>query len=78
MGELELETRGMAGGYAYKRIQFTGDARSHNKSNKHRFSHPCEVAPTMMLGASEGRTAMPRPLIGHANVRTPRGGRWYS
>ena len=49
----------MAGGYHYKRIQVAGDERFHDKPNKNRFSHPCEAAQYMMLGAGEGTAVIP-------------------
>ncbi len=50
--------KGMGGGYAYKRIQVVGDERYHDKPNKNRFSHPCDAAQYMMLGAGEGYTLL--------------------
>ncbi len=50
--------KGMAGGYAYKRIQVVGEERYHDKPVKNRFSHPCEGAQYMMLGAGEGYTLL--------------------
>ena len=49
----------MAGGYYYKRVQVAGDERFHAKPNKNRFSHPCEAAQYMMLGAGEGNSVIP-------------------
>jgi len=49
----------MAGGYHYKRVQVAGDERFHDKANKNRLSHPCEVAQYMMLGAGEGNSVIP-------------------
>ena len=46
--------KGMAGGYHYKRIQVAGDERFHDKPNKNRYSHVCDAAQYMMLGAGEG------------------------
>ena len=57
----DVTRRGMAGGYQYKRLQVTGESRFHDKPNKNRFSHPCEAAQYMMLGAGEGR-AVVRPF----------------
>jgi hypothetical protein len=50
--------KGMAGGYSYKRVQVAGDERFHDKPNKNRFSHPCEAAQYMMLGAGAGETVI--------------------
>ena len=38
-----------------------GDERFHDKPNKNRFSHPCEAAQYMMLGAGEGYTVVTPP-----------------
>ncbi len=51
----------MAGGYAYKRMQVVGEERYHDKPVKNRFSHPCEAAQYMMLGAGEGYTLLSPP-----------------
>ncbi len=55
-----ITRKGMAGGYCYKRVQVAGDERFHDKANKNRFSHPCEAAQYMMLGAGEGNSVIPR------------------
>ena len=51
--------KGMAGGYSYKRVQVAGDERYRDKPDKNRFSHPCDAAQYMMLGAGEGRSVIP-------------------
>ncbi len=55
----KITRKGMAGGYAYKRVQVAGDERYHDKPNKNRYSHPCEAGQYMMLGAGEGRSVIP-------------------
>ena len=55
----KITRKGMAGGYAYKRVQVAGDERYHDKPNKNRFSHPCEAGQYMMLGAGEGQSVIP-------------------
>jgi hypothetical protein len=50
----KVTRKGMAGGYAYKRVQVVGDERFHDKPDKNKFSHPCDAAQYMMLGAGEG------------------------
>lgn len=57
----KVTRKGMAGGYAYKRLQVSGDERYHDKPDKNRFSHVCEAGQYMMLGAGEGRTVIPYP-----------------
>ena len=51
-----ITRKGMAGGYAYKRVQVSGAERYQDKPDKNRFSHPCEAGQYLMLGAGEGRT----------------------
>ncbi len=57
----KITRKGMAGGYHYKRVQVAGDERYRDKPNKNRFSHPCEAAQYMMLGAGEGYTVVSPP-----------------
>lgn len=47
--------KGLMGGYRYKRVQVTGHERYHDKPDKNSFSHVCEAAQYLMLGAGEGR-----------------------
>ena len=47
--------KAMGGGYAYKRIQVSGDERFHDKPDKNQYSHVAEAAQYLMLGAGEGR-----------------------
>jgi hypothetical protein len=53
-----ITRKGMAGGYAYRRLQIAGQERFHDKPDKNRFSHPCEAAQYMMLGAGEGQAVL--------------------
>ena len=55
----KITRKGMAGGYNFKRIQVAGDERFHDKPNKNGFSHPCEAAQYLMLGAGEGKSVIP-------------------
>jgi len=57
----KVTRKGMAGGYHYKRMQIAGEERYHDVPNKNRFSHPCEGAQYMMLGAGEGRAIVAAP-----------------
>jgi len=50
--------KGMAGGFSYKRVQIAGEERFHDKPDKNRYSHPCEAAEYMMLGAGEGKVLL--------------------
>ena len=54
-----ITRKGMAEGYAYKRVQVVGGERYHDKPNKNRYSHPCEAGQYMMLGAGEGQSVVP-------------------
>ncbi|MGE4551771.1 MAG: hypothetical protein AB7D57_01585 [Desulfovibrionaceae bacterium] len=52
--------QGMAGGYRYRRVELAGEERFHDQPDKNRFSHVCEAAQYLMLGAGEG-TRLLRP-----------------
>jgi hypothetical protein len=47
--------KGMAGAWHYRRLQIAGEARFIDQPDKNRFSHVCEAAQYLMLGAGEGR-----------------------
>jgi hypothetical protein len=47
--------KGMAGAWHYRRMQVAGEARFIDTPDKNRFSHVCEAAQYLMLGAGEGR-----------------------
>jgi hypothetical protein len=53
--------KGMAGAYQYKRLQVSGDERYHDVPDKGKFSHVCEAAQYLMIGAGEGRQLVRRP-----------------
>ena len=63
--------KGMAGAYHYKRVQVVGEERYHDKPNKNRYSHPCEAAQYMMLGAGEGETVIPTATTWDQPARQP-------
>lgn len=46
--------KGLAGGYAYRRLQIAGQDRYVDKPIKNRFSHICEAFEYAMIGAGEG------------------------
>lgn len=46
----KLLRRGMAGGYAYARVQVSGEARFRDEPIKNKYSHPCEAAQYLMVG----------------------------
>jgi len=47
--------KGMAGAWHYRRLQVAGEARFIDTPDKNRFSHVCEAAQYLLLGAGEGR-----------------------
>ena len=54
----KVTRKGMAGGYAFKRVQVGGEERYHDAPKKDRYSHPCEALQYAMLGGGAGRTIM--------------------
>ncbi|MBU1247850.1 MAG: hypothetical protein KKB70_04055 [Proteobacteria bacterium] len=46
--------KGMAGAYCYKRVQVLGDERYRDEPDKNRYSHVCDAAQYLMVGAGEG------------------------
>lgn len=59
--------KGMAGAYRYRRVALAGEARYTDAPDKNRFSHVCEAAQYLMLGAGEGRALVRGP----GNRRAP-------
>ncbi len=47
--------KGMAGAWHFRRIQVAGEARFVDTPDKNRFSHVCEAAQYLLVGAGEGR-----------------------
>jgi len=47
--------RGMAGAWRYRRLLVSGQDRYDESPEKNRFSHVCEAAQYLLLGAGEGR-----------------------
>lgn len=52
--------KGLAGRYAYKRVQVAGDERFHDKPDKNMYSHIVEALHYGLLGAGEGSVALGR------------------
>jgi hypothetical protein len=52
--------KGMAGGYNYKRLQVSGEEKFRDVPDKNMYSHVCEAAQYMLLGAGEARTLIRR------------------
>lgn len=46
--------KGLAGGFAYRRIQISGEERYHDKPDKNIYSHPVEACEYGMIGGGEG------------------------
>jgi hypothetical protein len=55
--------KGMAGAYQYKRLQVSGDERYQDVPDKGKFSHVCEAAQYLMVGAGEGKQLIRRPTL---------------
>jgi hypothetical protein len=45
--------KGMAGGYAYKRVKVSGDERYHDTPDKNRYSDPCDAMQYLFMGGGE-------------------------
>ncbi len=54
--ECKMLRKGFRGGYHYKRMQVTGEARYDDKPDKNKFSHVHDALQYMLLGAGEGRS----------------------
>ncbi len=50
--------RGMAGAWRYRRLQVSGQDRYEESPEKSRFSHVCEAAQYLLVGAGEGRRVL--------------------
>lgn len=50
----KVARKGLAGGYALRRLQVAGEERYHEKPDKNRFSHVIEAGQYAMCGAGEG------------------------
>jgi hypothetical protein len=53
--DCKILRKGFRGGYHYKRMQVSGEARYDDKPNKNKFSHVHDALQYMLLGAGEGR-----------------------
>lgn len=54
----KLTRKGMAGGYCFRRLQVTGEARFEEKPLKNKYSHPCEALQYLCVGEGEDYTAL--------------------
>lgn len=52
--------KGLAGGYAYKRLQVSGAERYQDKPDKGIYSHVCDALQYLCIGAGEGRAILRR------------------
>lgn len=52
--------KGFSGGYNYKRVLVAGDAKYRDAPDKNIYSHVCEAAEYLMLGAGEGKALLQR------------------
>lgn len=58
--------KALAGGYAYKRLQVSGDERYQDKPDKGPYSHVADALQYLCIGAGEGRALVRRPDDGRA------------
>ena len=54
--------KGYAGGYNYKRVQVTGDAKYRDEPDKNMYSHVCDADQYVMIGAGEGKAIIRREI----------------
>jgi hypothetical protein len=64
---MKITRKGLSGGYCYRRIQVSGDAKYWDKPDKNKYSHPVEAGEYMLVGAGEGYS-----LISSASNRLSR------
>ncbi len=53
-----ITRKGMAGGYAYRRLRLANEERYQSKPDKNRYSHPCEAGQYLNLGMGEDRSVL--------------------
>lgn len=58
--------KGMAGAYRYKRVELAGEERFRDEPDKNRYSHVCDAAQYLMIGAGEGRAVLGRAVAGRS------------
>ncbi|MGE4292680.1 MAG: hypothetical protein AB7E32_10775 [Desulfovibrio sp.] len=58
--ECRVLIKGMAGAYRYRRVEITGEERYRDEPDKNRYSHVCDAAQYLMIGAGEGRAVLGR------------------
>jgi hypothetical protein len=54
--------KGLSGGFNYRRVLVTGDAKYRDKPEKNIYSHVCEANEYLFLGAGEGKTIIKREV----------------
>ncbi|SKA85544.1 hypothetical protein SAMN02745704_01884 [Paucidesulfovibrio gracilis DSM 16080] len=52
--------KGMCGAYRYRRVEISGEERYKDEPDKNRYSHVCDAAQYLMIGAGEGRAVLGR------------------
>lgn len=62
--DCRMTRKGMAGGYAFARVQVIGDERYKDEPVKNMYSHVCEAGQYMMLGGGEGKIVIGRKRTG--------------
>lgn len=73
--QCRVTRKGMAGGYAYRRIQVAGDERFEDKPTKNQYSHPCKAGQYLHLGGGEWtkmvRKKRPLPVVEESTESVP-------
>lgn len=63
--------KGLSGGYHYRRVKVAGDERYEDKPVKNVYSHICEAAEYLLLGAGEGSALVRTPRRQQINIGVP-------
>ena len=65
--------KGLAGGWAFRRIKVKDQERYEEKPDKGALSHPCEACEYALMGAGEGKAALrpAEPQLMHGRAQPP-------
>ena len=69
--ECKTLIKGLAGGFKYRRVQVSGDERFKDEPDKGKYSHVCEAAEYLLLGAGMDMDVVTPSNKGH-NARIPK------
>lgn len=61
--------KGLAGGFAYKRVQVSGEERYQNEPVKSKYSHVVEAGEYLLVGAGEGKILTSGPAKPQVQIR---------